>query len=73
MSNDDRDKQVIGIRGYTVFMRNGDVIITTDKVERNMRPGEALLLLTWLEKHRSELYQAAQEQKQAQQESEQEQ
>jgi hypothetical protein len=64
MSHDDRDKQVIGIRGYTVFMRDGDVIITTDKIERNMKPGEALLLLNWLEKHRDELYQAAQEQEQ---------
>jgi len=60
MSNDDRDKQVIGIRGYTVFMRGENVIITTDKVERNMAPSEALLLLNWLEKHKGELYQAAQ-------------
>lgn len=60
MSNHDRDKQAIGIRGYAVFMRGENVIITTDKVERNMAPSEALLLLNWLEKHKDELYQAAQ-------------
>ncbi len=64
MNKGDKDTETIGIRGYVVSMRDGEVILITDMIERNMKPQEALHLLAWLERHKSELEQASQKQEQ---------